>query len=190
MSTKRFSVQLREFIIDVKSKGTDAIDCDNLIAYLDEVITLPSDDLTTADSEKYKAELQLWIEQNKSTHNSNIEMFKSVISSGQNALRSAFLLNGGAAVAVLAFLGKLSEQHQDKIALFSSSLIIFVIGVLAVTMSSGFTYLSQWFYSSVEKKQQTPGFICNLIAIALGLSSYGLFIWAMARAYDAFGLFA
>ncbi|SMN17531.1 hypothetical protein CRYPA_287 [uncultured Candidatus Thioglobus sp.] len=190
MSTKRFSEQLREIIVDTKANGTEAISCDNLIAYLDEVIASPSDELTTTQFENYKAELQVWIEQNKNAHNSNIEMFKSVISSGQNALRSAFLLNGGAAIAVLAFLGKLSEEHQDKITVFSSSLIIFVMGVLAVTMSSGFTYLSQWLYSSTEQKKKTIGFVFNLVAITLGLSSYGLFIWAMVRAYDAFQLFA
>ena len=35
----------------------------------------------------------------------DIEMFKSVIIAGQAALKSAILINGGATVALLAFIG-------------------------------------------------------------------------------------
>ena len=34
LNTRSFAVQLRELIEDLKSKGTTAIYCDNLIAYL------------------------------------------------------------------------------------------------------------------------------------------------------------
>lgn len=167
-----------------------AIASDNLIAYLDDVIASPSEDITEAQLEHYKAQLQVWVEENKRGHASDLEMFKSVITSGQNALRTAFLLNGGAAVAILAFLGKLSDHHTDKIPLFASSLIIFVSGVLAIAIASGFTYLSQWIYAESGKWQYSTGLTFNILAIILGLSSYGLFIWAMYRAYYAFLFFA
>ncbi len=186
MSAKEFAAQLKTIIEDIKAKGTAAIYCDNLIAYLDEVIKSPSPVVSPAELERFKANLQVWVEQNKAAHESNLEMFRSVIQSGQNAIRSSFLLNGGAAVAMLAFIGKLTEAQAEKIPVFASSLTIFVIGVLAITIASGFTYLSQWFYAGDAKWKVTTGFWFNVLAIVLGLSSYGVFIWGMCDAYTAF----
>ena len=186
MSAKEFAAQLKTTIEEIKAKGTAAIYCDNLIAYLDEVIKSPSLVASPAELEKFKADLQVWIEQNKAIHESNLEMFRSVIQSGQNAIRSAFLLNGGAAVAILAFIGKLTETQAEKIPAFASSLTIFVIGVLVITITSGFTYLSQWFYAGESSWKITTGFWLNISAIVLGLSSYGVFIWGMCEAYTAF----
>jgi len=187
MTTKSFAVELRDTIDSLKKEqGITDIKCDNLIAYLDEVIKSPEEEINASQMEKYKAELQLWIKQNEATQASELEMFRSVILAGQNALKTAFMMNGGATVALLAFLGKLSDQHQDKIAVFSSSLVVFVIGVVAITMASGSTYLSQWFYAGSELWKRKIGFCLNILAIALGLASYGFFIWGTVRAYKAF----
>jgi hypothetical protein len=183
---KDFAAQLKKTIEEIKAKGTITIDCDNLIAYLDEVVNSPSPVVSPAELEKYKADLQVWIEHNKTTHESNLEMFRSVIQSGQNALRSSFLLNGGAAVAMLAFIGKLTEVQASKIPVFACSLTIFVIGVLAITVASGLTYLSQWFYAGNLQWKVKTGFWLNIAAIVMGLSSYGVFIWGMCEAYAAF----
>jgi hypothetical protein len=186
MSVKEFATGLKQTIVKMKSEGVDELKTDNLIAYLTEVIESPNAEIAQVELERYRADLQLWVEQNKGIQASQMEMFKSVISSGQNALRTSFLMNGGATVALLAFLGKLSDHHQDKIPEFSSSLIIYVIGVLAITMASGSTYLSQWLYASQKQWQKITGFWLNMLAIVLGLASYGLFIWGTVRAYDAF----
>jgi hypothetical protein len=138
---------------------------------------------------KYQADLQLSIEQNRGNHASQIEMFKSVITAGQNAIRSSFLLNGGASVAILAFIGHLTEVQPTKVAAFSDVLVPFVLGVLAITMTSGFTYLSQWLYASPSLRAQKVGFGLNLLAIVSGITSYGFFIWGMRVAYSAFRAF-
>ncbi|MCE5194928.1 MAG: hypothetical protein LLF28_05650 [Nitrospiraceae bacterium] len=186
VSAKEFAAQLKKTIEEIKAKGTATINCDNLIAYLDEAIKSPSPVVSPAKLEKYKAELQGWVEQNKAAHESGLEMFRSVIQSGQNAIRSSFLLNGGAAVAMLAFIGKLTENQAAKIPAFAPSLTIFVIGVLAITVTSGITYLCQWFYAGNQQWKVKTGFWLNIAAIVLGLSSYGIFIWGMCEAYAAF----
>lgn len=117
-------------------------------------------------------------------------MFRSVILAGQNALKTAFWMNGGATVVLLAFLGKLSDQHQDKIADFASALVPFVIGVLVITVASGLTYLCQWFYAHPEPWKKKTGHVLNVLTIGLGLASYGLFVWGTVRAYKAFLGFA
>ncbi|MEI8355705.1 MAG: hypothetical protein WCG31_06395 [Deltaproteobacteria bacterium] len=157
-----------------------------MIAYLDEIIKSPNPETDQVNLERYRAELQLWVEENKKLHSWNLEGFKSVISAGQNALKTAFLMNGGATVAMLAFVGKLSDDHVSKIPVFSSAMVCFVIGVLLVTVSSGCTYLSQWFYFKPEKWQNKAGFWLNMATIGCGLGSYGFFIAGVMKSYSAF----
>ena len=102
-------------------------------------------------------------------------MFRSVILSGQNALKTAFLMNGGATMAFTCFLRKLSMATQVQSAVFASALVVFVIGVLAITVASGLTYLSQWFYAHSEPWKRKIGHVLNFLTIALGLASYGFF---------------
>jgi len=186
MSAKEFALQLKKIIEDLKENGTTAIYCDNLISYLDKVVNSPSPVVSDTELEKYKAELQVWVEKNKCAYLSDLEMFRSVIFAGQNAIRSAFLLNGGASVAILAFIGKLTDSQQDKIPTFAESLMIFVVGVLIVAMTSGFTYLSQWLYAGDKPWKLKIGFCLNILAIVSGLTSYGIFIWGMCSAYNGF----
>jgi len=186
MSAQEFALQLKETIQGVKESGTAAIYCDNLIAYLDDVSKSPSSTPTEVELEKYKADLQIHIEQNKNYHSSQLEMFRSVITSGQNAIRSSFLLNGGASVAVLAFIGHLAEIKPDSVSVFASALIPFVLGVLAMTITSGLTYLSQWLYDSESLAAKKWGFRFNVASILLAISSYGCFMFGMWRSYNAF----
>lgn len=187
MSTKSFAAELKDLIRSIRDEqGVSEIKCDNLIAYLEQVINSPEEEINPTQMEKYKAELQVWIKQNEAFQAQNIEMFRSVILAGQNALKTAFLMNAGATVALLAFLGKLSDRHQDKIAVFSSALIVFVSGVLVITIASGATYLSQWFYAHTEPWKRRTGHTLNILAIGLNLASYGCFVWGTLRAYRAF----
>lgn len=191
MTTKSFATELRDVIRSIRDEqGVSVIKSGNLIAYLEEIINSPEEEITPAQMEKYKAELQVWIKQNEAVQAAEIEKFRSVILAGQNALKTAFLMNGGATVALLAFLGKLSDKHQDKIAVFASALVVFVIGVLAITVASGLTYLSQWFYAYSEPWKRKTGHVLNFLTIALGWASYGFFIWGTVRAYKAFVGFA
>ena len=186
MNAQQFAEQMKELIQGIKDKGTAAIYCDNLITYFDEVQNSPPEKSSEVELERYKAELQLAIEQNKNYHVAQLELFRSVISLGQNAIRTSFLMNGGASVALLAFIGHLAAIKPACIGVFASSLIPFLIGVLVMTMTSGFTYLSQWLYSSEKQKIQKAGFGVNVLCIIMGLSSYVFFIWGMIRAYHAF----
>jgi hypothetical protein len=176
MSTRQFASQLRSLIEDVKAKGTAAIYCDNLISYLREVEKSPEPEPTPLEIERYKADLQNWIEINKSGQEVQLELFRSVIAAGQSAIKSSFLLNGGAAVALLAFIGHLAQFKPIAVAQFSECMLPFTYGVLAITVTSGLTYLSQWLYASPNAKAVKAGFYVNLACIALGFISYGLFV--------------
>lgn len=189
MTVKAFATQLLNSVIEVKA-SSESIKCDNLILYLEKVIATDPGDLSADQIENLKAQLQIMVEREKSNHASDLEMFRTVIQSGQNALKTALLMNGGASVALLAFIGKLTEEQHSRIPAFTDALAVFVCGVFAIVVSSGFTYLSQWFYAETENWKQHAGLIFNIFAILLGITSYGFFVWGMRSAYAAFLTFA
>lgn len=189
MTVKAFATQLLASVKEVKV-SSESINCDNLITYLEKVIATEPGELSPDQIENLKAQLQLMVEREKSNHASDLEMFRTVIQSGQNAVKTALLMNGGASVALLAFVGKLTEEQHSRIPAFTDALAIFVCGVFTIVVSSGVTYLSQWFYAETESWKQRIGLFFNIVAISLGLISYGFFVWGMRSAYSAFLAFA
>ncbi len=202
MSVKAFATQLLNSVKEVRT-SSETLQCDNLISYLEQVIAtdpgaLSPEQVISTDPgtlspdqiEHLKAQLQLMVEREKSSHASDLEMFRAVIQSGQNAVKTALLMNGGASVALLAFIGKLTEEQHSRIPPFADALAIFVAGVFAIVVASGSTYLSQWFYAGSETWKQRTGLGFNILSILLGLTSYGLFVWGMRTAYAAFIAFS
>jgi hypothetical protein len=186
MNAKAFASQLMETVKEIKGNKNDSIQCDNLIQYLDNFVQTGPSEISQDQIEHLKAQLQIMVEREKSNHASDLEMFRSVIQSGQNALKTALLMNGGASVALLAFIGKLTEERQAHIPAFTNALTVFVLGVFCIVVASGSTYLSQWLYAAESGWKERAGFGFNLLSIILGLASYGLFIWAMTKAHGAF----
>lgn len=189
MNKKHFVVQMKAMIEDIKAKGTASINCDSLVAFLNEVEKTEKDP-SPMQFEKYKAELQNWIEINKRNHDGQLEIFRSVITSGQSAIKSSFLLNGGGAVAMLAFVGHLAQFEAAKVPTFSACLLPFAFGVLAIAVTSGLTYLSQWMYASTSPRPRRMGFWLNLLCIFLGCSSYGFFALGLFVTYRWFITYA
>ena len=100
------------------------------------------------DMEQWKAENAGRLAQYDAEQSLGRELFKAVILSGQSALKSAILINGGAAVALLAFIGSRFEFLEDKTQkiLILVSMIMLIIGVLVAAIASGLTYLAQRHY--------------------------------------------
>ncbi len=111
MQAKDFAVQLRDTVTSLSRDGLDSIRCDNLLNYLNHAIQIHSDLDSVEMQNRDKAEIELLIERHKQANQLDLEMFRSVISAGQNAIKTAFLLNGGAAIALLAFIGSLVEKN-------------------------------------------------------------------------------
>lgn len=188
MEASKFAKELQQTIEQLKADGIDEIKSENLIKYLsDAAKDLGSDN--AMDIELYKAKLQKWVEEHKGSHARSVEMFRSVITAGQNALRTSFLMNGGSSVAMLAFIGHLATHSPSKVHLFAYSLAIFVTGVLVSVVASGTTYLSQWFYAGNKTWQEKTGFVLNIVAIILGIGSYVVFAYGISKAYDIFSTF-
>jgi len=177
MSVKQFAEQMKSMIEGLQANGTTAIPCSNLITYLNEVQGSAAEP-TPVEIERYKVELQSQLEANKQQHDHRIEMFRSVIAAGQHSTKSTFLLNGGGAVAMLAFIGHLAEIDASKVAAFAPCLLPFCIGVLTIVVANGFTYLTQFAYAKFKMR---TGDTLNLTSILMATSSYVFFGLGIAR---------
>jgi hypothetical protein len=186
VSAKSFATELKEIVEDVKETGTTDIKIDNLIAYLDEVLASPDQEPSEFQLEQYRGELQASLEQYRATENNRLESFRSIIMSGQVAIKSSFFLNGGASIALLAFIGHLVEIRIALVPEFAVSLLWFTLGVLAIAVTSGTTYLSQWLYGSEHERAQKAGLWVNRLCIALGIASYVLFVVGLIDVYGRF----
>ena len=186
MNARELASVVKKTIEETKANGTVAIDCDNLIDYLDGVLTSLETLASPLDIENHKAQLQTWIEESKHQNEGRLEMFRSVIAAGQGAIRSAFLLNGSASVAFLAFLAHLISSGMENDDNFPFCLLLFSVGTLVAAVTSGCTYLSQWFYAGSKVWCEKVGFGLNIACIVLGTASYMLFAWGSFTAYSAF----
>lgn len=186
MYEKQFAAELRATIEDIKSSGIDSVSCEKLIDYLTAIEESPDTEIAHHNIEKFKADLVNQNEHYKHTLNIDMEMFRSVIMMGQSAIRSAFLLNGGASIAMLAFISHLVEVNVSKVPEFASCLLIFTFGVFAITVTAGATYLSQMFYATHGKGCKTIGIVLHVISISLCITSYGMFIWGLCKTYHSF----
>ena len=72
-----------------------------------------------------------------------LETYKSMISVGTEALKALQLVNGGAIVALLAYLGQASGRPQLA-ALVTKPLSLFLAGLVAATLAFLGTYLTQF----------------------------------------------
>ncbi len=137
--------------------------------------------------EHYKAQNAANLAQYEAERSRSLESFRSVILTGQAALKSAILINGGASVALLAFLGHIwnTEPPAPVVAGLTQSLLFFLIGVLLSAMAAGTTYLTQAFYDGGWDK---TGMGINFINILLVVSAYYLYLKGGLAAYSTFVL--
>ncbi|WP_236170126.1 hypothetical protein [Pseudomonas parasichuanensis] len=186
MSAKEFARQLKTEIEGFAAQGQSSISIDTLTSGLDKFITSTEEESEGVLIERLKAHLQSKVEKEKYSYSAELEMFKSVIQTGQSALKAIVLLNGGAAVALLAFIGKLADVSKPNISLFALPLTIFVVGAFLSTISSGLTYLTQLIYSENGRWRVQSGISLQAISIGLGMGALSLFGYGTYLSYNAF----
>ena len=119
-----------------------------------------------------------------------IAFMQAEIQYALKTITSELLINGGAAVAVLTILGSFVEAKVAINCFFLWSLKFFAAGVFASAASSGFSYISQYYYHldyvGMEKKKVADGWKYGAIgAIAVG---FICFIIGVCFASYAFSL--
>jgi hypothetical protein len=79
-----------------------------------------------------------------------MESVRRANESGAEAIKAGTLINGGAAVAMLAFIGHLAaiQARPAVIVAFAKPLRLFVLGTLLGVVASGVTYFAQSFFTA------------------------------------------
>lgn len=107
------------------------------------------------------------------------------------SIKCLMLINGGAAVAILAFIGNFIGQENVNInafkltiAILSNALLSFSCGVVLATLSSFFSYLCQLLV--LETLHHKAAATTRYIAIIMALSSLLAFSIGTGYSYGAF----
>jgi hypothetical protein len=84
-----------------------------------------------------------------------LESVRAANASGLEALKATTFVNGGAAVAMLAFVGHLASIHASSATIsgFASPLRLFVLGVLLGVAATGVTYLTHGAYLAALRRE-------------------------------------
>lgn len=141
--------------------------------------------------EKWRREMERWradweskLEGYKADRALHQEMMKVTCAAGQGALKATVIINGGASVALLAFIGNTWKNNNgDSIAGLAFALLFYVIAVLCGAVAAGTTYLSQFAWGYEKAK---TALIVNLFTVLIGVGSYVLFALGTWHAYHVF----
>jgi len=188
---KEIITEIKNAVIGVKQKNEEVISVDALLNYLDALEKDASevDENHARRHEAALAEYQAENERNIAHYNAQqlhaVEMFRSVISYGAAALKSAILINGGAAAALLAFIGNIWSKGVTPtgVAPLTSAIAYFSFGVLAAAIGTASSYFAQYYYG--ESYQRT-GVVFHTLTAVLVVGSYVLFGLGISGAYEAF----
>jgi hypothetical protein len=143
---------------------------------------------TEAADEAYKAQLAKWVGDNQHNNETSLESYRQVLAVAQSTIKSAVLINGGAAVTLLAFIGHLSTSEFSKFTIlpFADALRLFVLGVLSASIATGCMYFTLLFYESEKTWHPRVGTAFHLVTI--GLVAFALILFALGanQAYAGF----
>ncbi len=186
MKNKDLIESIKEDLSKFKEKGNEVVEIDSLITYLtssfqDQMNDPNSLDISaTAEIKKMRDHYSnyQWRKEPDS------EMFQSVITMAQNALKSCMLIHAGACVILLAFMGNLVSNSETRamIPAFADTILWFLVGVLLASISYATTYFTQYFYH--HNKEKLGNFL-RCLTILFVIIIHGLFFIGGSCAYLA-----
>lgn len=186
--------QFKNAVEDVEKTGQTAIPTTNLKNYLDLLLRDAAQreaGLNTTTDEQRAHGLEVW----KTQVGMFAEMLKATTEAGQTALKSSILINGGAAVAMLAFVGNAVTKTDLRpgsplLSHIGLALFVFMVGTGLAGTSTAFRYLSQWCYAEAVNKtgpsrERTWGHGFAIVAVLLGVGSFAAFFGGGWLAFKA-----
>lgn len=182
---------IKEDFSSLKSNGLNQVNIDSLIDYLDKLEEVGTKD-KEVELENLRALNQSSLNVQQHNLEAYLEAFRATISAGANIVKMLMLVNGGAAVALLAFIGNIwtKSSISDYVPLLSISLKYFCYGVAGSLGCGAFTYFCQLLvshnYLNPTRFLTRSAFASNMLAIAFGFVSIGCFFFGVKEAADLF----
>lgn len=180
-----FRDRLISAVAAAKNQGFTEIHIDNLERF---IAADDGDAEHEKDRKQFLAELEIEHAKISMAHQSasNVQEFLADQNTAEFAVKSSILVNGGASIALLAFLGNLATKAEGvsaySLTSLNHSMLAFVAGVGAAGITAGLRYFSQACYTGSYAK---TGLGFKVAAVALWLTSMGLFGTGGYLAYRA-----
>jgi len=112
-------------------------------------------------------------------------METALINLSQNAFKTIIIINGGAAVALLAFLGNIwaKDPSLEVVISIASAISLFSIGVLVGALGSGMVYVCNYLYA-INKSSTATKF--HILTAVLAIGAYVCFGLGAYSAHSSF----
>jgi hypothetical protein len=180
--------QMHKELQDQRNEGASAIQIDAVISNLQTLSDAVSADVYPPNIERLKAKLQEGLVRMELDHKSNLESFQATIQFSKEAVRYAFLLNGGACIAVLGVLAGLASKEPDRMNSFAGGLPHFAVGVLMAAAAASTTYLAQAHFTVEDEPSYVrPDFLdgngYQFISVILVILAYLVFAFGTWSTY-------
>jgi len=175
----------------LKKEGQNEINIDALINYLNTLDTQKERD-KDVELEHLRTINQSNLNLQQHNLEAYLETFKATLTAGSNVVKMLMLVNGGAAIALLAFIGNIwtKDNISDYVPFLSVSLKYFCFGVAASLGCAGFTYFCQLTvshnYFEPTKVLTFFGHAMNAFASICGFISIGYFFYGVKAAAELF----
>ncbi|MEN0629458.1 hypothetical protein AAIG33_18770 [Phytobacter ursingii] len=182
---------IKKDVVAAKESGVEAIPIENMLNYLSNINVENEDENHAIVIEGVKHQNSTQLELLKIENNFQIESFKAAINIGANACKTFLIMNGGAAIALLAFLGNIwnKSSSTESATAIAAALVLFCGGVLLAGLCAGLSYFAQCFFASSylgsRKFHLWAGYIINGLACLSGTGSMVVFAYGSYSAYQS-----
>ncbi len=153
------------------------------------------------DLENYKAALRRQEMHWRAQYDFILSSDRAAVDIGLTALRISLLVNAGAVVALLAFVGQLWDKEPERMADVLNASVPFVWGLTSAAVAAGVAYFCQSGITAeshhelkkislapkgIEPQVWIPRLtnLTRLGMVALVMAAYGFFLWGTLRAID------
>jgi hypothetical protein len=164
-----------------------------------------------AESSESDRQLERWKANIRQNELFRQELFEGVLHSdraaidiGLTTLRTAILINGGAVVALLAFVGQLWDRHADRLLAVLEGARWFVFGLVLAGVAACIAYLYQSFVTmehqrwlnqlsegtyALSSRGAWPWLILTtaVVMVLFIFGSYAFFVWGVLEVVSALG---
>lgn len=180
MKVEEIIEELENELRNAKGAGVEQIPIENFELFVSEMARIakstPSDISREAFTiENYRARREDWLSRRDLRRRQNERMPEYTINTGEQALKAMLTVNGGAAIALLAYLGSFakSDVALPVPASMILALQLFVGGVLCAMAAFGSRFFSQaGFGSEFGPGSAKIGIHGRRVAILLGALSF------------------
>lgn len=136
------------------------------------------------EREVQASRLRDWEGERRHYRDWHLENLRQVIGLSQVAIRGFTLINAGAIVALLAFIGNVWTKGV-VLGPFLEAMWAFALGVILAALAGALSYVTQLLYGAESEKSEKAAKGLHIATIVVGLASLGVFCMGSYRTLDA-----